>query len=347
MGARAVVAGYIRHLPALWARFWMRQAGFHGWGRFATRLATWTVPPFYGAVSLAELNPVGYISPSATLYHSDLRLGRHVFIGDGVVVYQGGAGGCIELHDRVRLHLGTIFQTEGGGVIEIGADTHLHPRCVLSACQGSIRIGAQVQIAANCAFFPYDHGTAPDVPIMKQSLKVRGDIFVEDGAWLGTGVTVLSGVRIGKGAVIGAGAVVVHDVPAGAVAVGVPAKVVKHRTDLHQQASPRQTVIVRAADGTIRFCNKGAEQLYGWSPKEVVGQRSHRLLRTVFPMPLEQIEAVLQQHGYWEGTLVHTRRDGSQITVASRWEVLGSSEGQSATVLEVNEDLDSMASLSQ
>jgi PAS domain S-box-containing protein len=180
---------------------------------------------------------------------------------------------------------------------------------------------------------------------MKQPLKIRGDIIVEEGAWVGAGAIVLSGVRIGQGAVIGAGAVVLHDVPAGAVAVGVPARVVKYRTNLQQQAGPRQTVLVRAADGTIRFCNKDAERLYGWSPKEVVGQTSHRLLRTVFPMPLEQIEAVLQQHGYWEGTLIHTRRDGSQITVASRWEVLGSSEDQSVTVLEVNEDVDRAASL--
>jgi PAS domain S-box-containing protein len=342
-GARAIVGEYVRHLPMLWTRFWMRQAGLHGWGRLATRLATWNVPPLYGAVYLADLNPVGYVSPTARLYHPRLRLGRHVFIGDGVVIYQGRPEGRIELHDRVRLYDGVILQTEHGGVIEIGSDTHLHPRCLLSACQGSIRIGSQVQIAANCAFFPYDHGTAPGVPIMDQPLKVKGDIVIGDGVWFGTGVIVLSGVHIGDGAVIGAGAVVVRDVPAGAVVVGVPAKIVRHRSDEHpQQAIRRQTVLVRTADGTIRLCNKGAEQLYGWSPKEVVGQVSHRLLRTVFPMPLERIEAVLQQQGYWEGTLVHTRRDGSQITVASRWEVLGSSDDHSPTVLEVNQDSGSL-----
>jgi acetyltransferase-like isoleucine patch superfamily enzyme len=54
-------------------------------------------------------------------------------------------------------------------------------------------------------------------------------VFVEDEAWIGAHVTVLPGVRIGKGAVIGAGAVVTRDVPAGAVAHGVPARVMYQR----------------------------------------------------------------------------------------------------------------------
>jgi acetyltransferase-like isoleucine patch superfamily enzyme len=54
---------------------------------------------------------------------------------------------------------------------------------------------------------------------------------VDDDAWLGVGVIVLSGVRIGKGAVVGAGAVVTHDVPDGAVVAGVPARIVKMRIE--------------------------------------------------------------------------------------------------------------------
>ena len=59
--------------------------------------------------------------------------------------------------------------------------------------------------------------------------------MIEDDAWLGVGVIVLSGVRIGKGAVIGAGAVVSRDVPDGAIAMGVPARVVKMRAELAKE----------------------------------------------------------------------------------------------------------------
>jgi acetyltransferase-like isoleucine patch superfamily enzyme len=56
----------------------------------------------------------------------------------------------------------------------------------------------------------------------------EGRVLVQDGAFLGAHVVVLPGVTIGTGAVIGAGAVVTRDIPPHAVAVGVPARVIKH-----------------------------------------------------------------------------------------------------------------------
>lgn len=59
---------------------------------------------------------------------------------------------------------------------------------------------------------------------------------IGDGAFVGAGAVVLEGVCVGDNAVIGAGAVVTHDIPCGAVAVGVPAKVIKKRDDIGQKA---------------------------------------------------------------------------------------------------------------
>ncbi|WP_186437975.1 CatB-related O-acetyltransferase [Chelatococcus daeguensis] len=59
----------------------------------------------------------------------------------------------------------------------------------------------------------------------------RGDVVIGADVWVGSGATILSGVTIGPGAVIGARAVVARDVPAYAVVVGNPARVVRRRFD--------------------------------------------------------------------------------------------------------------------
>ena len=136
----------------------------------------------------------------------------------------------MELEDRVHLYGDTYIQTGDGGSVRIGRDTHIQPNCQFSGYKAAIEIGCEVQIAPRCAFYPYDHGLSLEEPIFKQALTTKGKITIEDDAWLGFGVIVLSGVRIGKGAVVGAGSVVSSSIPDGAIAVGVPARVVKFRS---------------------------------------------------------------------------------------------------------------------
>jgi acetyltransferase-like isoleucine patch superfamily enzyme len=160
-----------------------------------------------------------------------------VFIGDRVVIYQDKDGGSMELSNGVHLYGDSYFQTAKGGCIRIGDNTHIQPRCQFTACLVSIEIGCGVSIAPACAFYSYDHGVAASDLIGRQPLTTKGRILVDDDAWLGYGVIVLSGVHIGKGAVIGAGAVVTNDVPDGAIAAGVPARVVKFRSQAAEIAS--------------------------------------------------------------------------------------------------------------
>lgn len=70
------------------------------------------------------------------------------------------------------------------------------------------------------------------VPPSVRPLVCKGKIIIEDNVWLGDKVAVLSGVTIGQGAVIGANSVVTHDIPAGAIAAGVPAKIIRLRSVL-------------------------------------------------------------------------------------------------------------------
>jgi UDP-3-O-[3-hydroxymyristoyl] glucosamine N-acyltransferase len=217
----------------IWARSWMRCAGIPGVGRAAMRVASWWCPPYRGRVILAGMHRRGYIAPSATLHHTALRLGEHIFIGDRVLIYQADQdSGPVDIGTRVRLSREVIIETGAGGGLTLGDETYVHPRCQFSAYQSSIRIGRGVSIAPGCAFYSYNHGMAPDLPIRRQPLRSRGDIIIEDEVWLGYGVIVLDGVRIGSGAVVGAGSVVVRDVPPGAVVQGVPARVIMFRSDL-------------------------------------------------------------------------------------------------------------------
>ena len=68
---------------------------------------------------------------------------------------------------------------------------------------------------------------------------------------------------------------------------------------------------------------------------------THELIKTVFPAPLDEINAELERTGHWEGDLVHTRRDGTKLMVASRWALRRDDDGRPSAVLETNNDITS------
>lgn len=235
-----------------WMKFWMRFAGTGFLGRTATRLAALPAPPHKARPFLAEMNPRGYISAKATISHSDIAFGAHVFLDDRVLIFQRKEGGPVKIGDRVYIFRDAILETGHGGSLTIGNGSSIHPRCQINAYLSEIRIGNGVMIAPSCALYSYDHGFSPGQPIRKQPLQSKGPIIIEDEAWLGYGAIILGGVRIGKGAAIGAGSVVTHDVPDGAIAVGNPARVVKMRTDsLFSQTETSMAVTTERGDPEI------------------------------------------------------------------------------------------------
>ena len=214
-----------------WVRGWMKLASRGRLGRFAMRLATWFAPPFFKRSVLADFSPNGYISPRAAIDHSQLRMGSNIFIGDHVRIIEDYGSGRIELADRVKLFWEITLQTGQGGGVIIGPRSSIHAGCKLIAYKSSIRIGADVHIGPDCAFFPYNHGLAPGELIVNQPLISRGDIVLEDDVNLGCKVVILDGVTIGKGSLVGAGSVVIQDIPPGAIAMGVPARVIRYRQE--------------------------------------------------------------------------------------------------------------------
>ncbi len=199
-------------------------------GGLSLRLAEWWVGPYKERRMLAQLSPHGYISSRAQCRCARLVVGRGCFIDDNVTIYGHDDAGEIRLGDRVHVYRGTIVEAGAGGSVIIGPDTHIQSSCNLKGFLCNLIIGANVQIAPQCAFSPYEHCIDnPDQLIQAQGIRSSGDIVLEDDVWLGLGVKVLEGVRIGRGAVIGAGAVVTKSVPPNAVAVGVPARVIRTR----------------------------------------------------------------------------------------------------------------------
>ncbi len=110
-----------------------------------------------------------------------------------------------------------------------------------------------------------------------------------------------------------------------------------------QQASllnlTHDTIFVRDMSDVVNYWNRGAQELYGWTAEEAIGQRSPELLRTVFPAPGAEIRAELLRSGRWEGELVRSRADGAQVVVASRWSLRRDEQGRPAAILETNNDI--------
>jgi PAS domain S-box-containing protein len=99
-------------------------------------------------------------------------------------------------------------------------------------------------------------------------------------------------------------------------------------------------IIVRDETGNIKFWNRGAEELYGWSREEALGRTTHELLKTQFPIELSELVKHIRQKDRWQGELTQFKKDGSQITVLSRWGLLPTKkDSDQPDLMETNTDI--------
>jgi len=98
-------------------------------------------------------------------------------------------------------------------------------------------------------------------------------------------------------------------------------------------------VMICDLDGRILFWNEGARQMFRWSADEALDKLSDTLLHTQFPRPVEEIKACVLSRGHWEGELVHFRKDGRRLVVASQWVLHCDQSGKPKAVLEINNDI--------
>lgn len=93
-------------------------------------------------------------------------------------------------------------------------------------------------------------------------------------------------------------------------------------------------IIVRNTEGRITYWNRGAEEIYGWSAEEAIGEISDSLFHTEYPDSFEEMVKELHEVDRWTGELIHTRRDGRRITVLVGKTLDRDSEGNPASVLQ-------------
>ncbi|HEY9749942.1 MAG TPA: response regulator [Allocoleopsis sp.] len=98
-------------------------------------------------------------------------------------------------------------------------------------------------------------------------------------------------------------------------------------------------IVVQDLDNRVVFWNQGAERLYGWSAKEVIGKNLNQFLpQDPLPACLKNL-AWLQEHREWQGELNQLTQSGQAIVVASRWTLVQDDHGQPKSILMVNTDI--------
>ena len=158
-----------------------------------------------------------------------IHIGSNVVVDDNCLLdAKGESNGGIRIGSGVFIGRNTILSCKNGD-IELADGANIGFNCELFSASRVV-VGPGVLMAAYGYVIGGDHDFSdPAKSVLDQARKSKG-VALGEGVWMGAGAKILDGVTVGPHAVVGAGAVVREDVPAYAIAVGIPARVVSTRT---------------------------------------------------------------------------------------------------------------------
>lgn len=152
-------------------------------------------------------------------------------------IYRRSYGGNIKVGRKTTFAPWVNIDCSKEANLEIGQNVSLNFGCTL-VCRNSIKIHNNVRIGELVSIRDNDHRfMSTDRPISEQGYEIA-PVIIGEGAWIGRSAVIMPGVTIGNGAIIGANAVVTKSVPDFAIAVGVPAKVIRYRFGTEGPESP-------------------------------------------------------------------------------------------------------------
>ncbi len=159
--------------------------------------------------------------------NSKIKLSGFVKIDNDVELLLGRNASLV-LGKHVQIRKNTVIAVYNNAALEI-ADKVFVAHGVTIAAKKNVYIGADSLIAEYVSIRDHDHDyKKSDIELVK-----RGDVIepvqIGSNVWIGAKATILKGVTIGKEVVIGANSVVTKDLPAGVIAAGIPAGVLKKK----------------------------------------------------------------------------------------------------------------------
>ncbi|MGQ0671522.1 MAG: PAS domain S-box protein [Hyphomicrobium sp.] len=98
-----------------------------------------------------------------------------------------------------------------------------------------------------------------------------------------------------------------------------------------------EAILVWDLESGIGLWNRGCAELYGYTSAEAIGAISHDLLKTSHPLPFAEFIDHIKREGAWSGELLHVSKDGKEVWVDSRQELI--QVGAKSVVLETNRDI--------